>query len=101
MTEASPILPGDLVTASHRGTHTGFVLDRHDPRAWTNTLAFPRREPTAEEVRTHLEDCARRGLTLRKRVPIRWCFGVTDWERTETLQTVQGTCLCNPITPLP
>jgi hypothetical protein len=95
MTMMCAVQANDLVTAAHRGTHTGVVLDRSDPRAWTDTLAFPGREPTREEVRLHLADCASRGISLSRRAPVRWCFGMTEWERVAALGPVRGgKCPC-------
>jgi hypothetical protein len=86
---------GEVVAAGYRGSHTGVVLDRSDPRAWTDTLAFPGRSPSAEEVRNHLDHCTARGLSFDERVPIRWCFGMTEWERVAGLgHSARVKCRC-------
>jgi hypothetical protein len=63
----------------------GVVLAVDDPRAWTDTLAFPGRTPTQEEVSAHV---AR--FTFTGRTPVLWDFGPhglkAHWERTESLR---------------
>jgi hypothetical protein len=63
----------------------GVVLAVDDPRAWTDTLAFPGRTPTQEEVSEHV---AR--YTFGGRTPVLWDFGShglkPHWERTDSLR---------------
>ncbi len=55
--------------------HKGVVLAINDPRPWSNTLAFPGRTPTVEEVDAHLANLAERGLSITK-TPVLYSFGV-------------------------
>lgn len=61
----------------------GVVLSAADPRAWRETLAFPRREPNATAVREHL---ARHPLLGASRVPVLWEFGEIHWEPADGLR---------------
>jgi len=79
---------GMVVRADFRGDKVGVILDVADPRAWTDTLAFPGRAPGADEVAAHLKDCRERGLTFAGTVPVRWCFGRVYWEHTANLSAV-------------
>lgn len=53
--------------------HKGIVLALDDPRAWRNSLAFPRQTPTQEECTAHVQSCLDRGL-LTKNVPVLWTW---------------------------
>lgn len=55
--------------------HKGVVLANNDPRAWANTLAFPGRTPTQEEVDAHLANLAERNIPLSN-TPVLYQFGV-------------------------
>lgn len=58
--------------------HKGIVLAVNNPRAWTNTVAFPGRSPDQEEVDKHLENLKQRNISL-DRTPVLYSFGV-QWE---------------------
>jgi hypothetical protein len=68
--------------------HTGEVLAVDDPRAWTDTLAFPGRTPTADEVKAHVEQLHIRPLVYDGRVPVLWSFGKVYWETADNLAEV-------------
>ena len=104
--------PGDLVGAGRwplsgahpdlwESPHSGRVLERNDPRAWANTLAFPHHEPSQEEVDAHLARLALRkqaeNLGWMKRsetaepegtLPVAWEFasGKVYWEPAARLR---------------
>ena len=64
----------------------GVVLDKCDPKAWAETIAFGSRKPTRAEVAEHL---ARVG-GVPSYVPVLWSFGESGtkvyWERAESLR---------------
>ena len=65
---------------------TGVVLNRDDPQAWINTIAFPGpEEPDKKAVKAHVE---RHQDLLSDRVPVAWEFGKVYWERPWNLKTV-------------
>jgi len=64
----------------------GVVLAEDDPRAWANTLAFPRRTPSRDEVRAHIEALQQAGLQLDDRQPVLWEFGAVCWEPVHRLR---------------
>lgn len=51
--------------------HKGIVLALDDPRAWSETLAFPRMNPTQEECTAHVQNALERGL-IKDSVPVLW-----------------------------
>lgn len=53
---------------------SGVLLSNNDPRAWTDTLAFPGRCPTQAEVDAHLAQLASRGLDMGDDCPVLWAF---------------------------
>lgn len=63
----------------------GVVLDKEDPRAWADTLAFCG-TPTVEQVREHLAKVG----GIPSHTPVLWDFGSFGqrcyWERTESLR---------------
>jgi hypothetical protein len=61
----------------------GVVLSPADPRAWKNTLAFPRGQPDPVAIREHLARHATLGVT---RVPVLWEFGEVEWESADALR---------------
>lgn len=61
----------------------GVVLNLDDPRAWCNSLAFPRNPPTQEECTAHVQKCLAQGL-LNESVPVLWSWGSEkgiQWDR--------------------
>lgn len=58
--------------------HLGTVLAPTDPRAWANTLAFPDRTPTHEEVVAHVNQPHIKAFMSS--VPVLWTFGKVYWE---------------------
>lgn len=51
--------------------HKGVVLALDDPRAWTNSIAFPGKTPTQEECTAHVQWCVNNDL-LKTAVPVLW-----------------------------
>lgn len=60
--------------------HKGVVLALDDPRAWTNTIAFPGRTPEQEECTAHVKKCRDNGW-LSTSVPVLWDSTVTPGEQ--------------------
>jgi len=58
--------------------HLGTVLEPTDPRAWANTLAFPDRTPSREEVVAHVSQPHIKAFMSS--VPVLWTFGKVYWE---------------------
>lgn len=71
--------------------HRGATISFDDPRAWSDTLAFPSRTPSQREVQEHLAGLALRGIFLgQKSVPVAWDFGRVFWDSTEALYKVEA-----------
>lgn len=93
------IIPGDEVgakrwpfhkhhVAAWRQPRRGKLLAMNDPRAWANSLAFPGRTPSQEEVNAHLEHCRQRGNNLSNQAPVLWFFETREkvhWEEYDKL----------------
>lgn len=92
--------PGDVVGARcwpAFGNHPdcwqkprqGVVLDIEDPRAWSETLAFPEKAPQAEAVRRHVAWCRANIPGAFQSVPVLWDYGHSMsacWCRTDSLR---------------
>lgn len=68
---------------------SGKVVAPDDPRAWADTLAFPRGMPTQQEVREHIAELGPIMGAAPKSIPVLWNFGKdkkVHWERPESLR---------------
>lgn len=54
--------------------HQGVVLALDDPRAWSETLAFPCVAPDQAKVTKHVEWCLDQGLLSDGKVPVLWTW---------------------------
>lgn len=59
--------------------HKGTVLALDDPRAWKESVAFPRGVPTQEQCTKHVESCLERGLLIET-VPVLWVSSLNGEE---------------------
>lgn len=70
--------------------HIGEVLAVNDPRAWSDTLAFPGRKPSQGEVDIHLGELAESNFGIRS-IPVLWKFRFDNtegvcWETPSSLR---------------
>lgn len=80
------VLPGTVVGCRYRWPgdcfhpdawqrpHQGVVLALDDPRAWSETLAFPCVAPDQKAVTKHVEWCLDQGLLCDGEVPVLWTW---------------------------
>lgn len=67
----------------------GVVLDRDDPRAWAESVAFPTKRPNRQQVKAHVAAHP----TLANKLPVLWNFGTYKkifWESVENLRSYEG-----------